>query len=100
MVLVTFLLTTAEGQQVFTKVEISLTCPVFNYSGSLVTMDSIFIHSTQPYVNVDLVPSIYKCRCYGKNCDSQFYINATSSLDYTTQSAADLIYEPCFENND
>ena len=101
MINVVFDLVDSAGKQLYTRLHISPYETGFNYSGSIVSADSIVVHEQGKQAVVELVPNSYQVRCWGKNADTSFNIILSSSLDNTTQSASNWIYNfvpNCYNN--
>lgn len=91
MIVTTFDLTDSSGTQLYTRLHISPYQYGFNYSGSVVSADSIVLYESGSVATVSLVPNSYQVRLHGRNAETIFDITLPTGSDHTTQSAANFI---------
>ena len=89
MINVIFNLTNCAGKEVYSKIFVSPVEGPWDYSSSVITNDAVVYFDKISPFTASLVPGVYKATMTGKNTDTFFYFNLSSSLDNTTVYVAD-----------
>ena len=99
MVTTIFNLTNAEGESTYTTLNISPVYGGFNYSGSIISNQTVVIENFNGTAEVPLVPTAYEVRALGYTGGTMFNMDLSTVTDGSTVLAGNYIVGQVIDSN-